>query len=650
MFWVDVNSESIAETGFVSAAVAFESSAESIDKVHQLFANTKHSWLLILDSADDPEVDYQKYLPSGSRGVVIMTSRVSDSSQYNTIGSEQLTSLDIGLSKQLLLQAANITKNLWPIVERQAEDIAKLIGSHTLALIHAGTYVAEGSGRLHEYSDVYSKHRKQILTYRPSQAQSRYGDVYATFEASAHVLEGSFREDSKDALHLLRIFSMLHLNALPLQMFETSWKRSRYSLNVSDAKADIEKLCRWHSLKCPEFMRLEASDWDPHRLDRAIDLLVSLSFVERINIDEGSSHLSIHPLAHAWAKDRQELGQQNQSWIESACIVALSIDDGDEHSVILPHLQSLLNNMEVKTASSLGPKLMVVSIFFKFASNLICNLDNSRVNDLLQDILATFAIKWDEASMEYLPIYQLYVSNLGYIGDIKTSLELQKQIVRLQQGVLPIVHPWRLNSQHELARAYHSNGELDKAIYLMEHVVKNQERVLPIAHLSRLKSQHELARAYLSNGQVAKSVELLEHVVKIQKLVLPVTHHYQLMSQHVLAHACINNGQVEKAILLLEQAVKAQQKDLPVSDPKLLRSQQELARVYHSNGQVDNAIDLMEHVVKIKEKSLSATCPRLLESKSELSRFRMEAINIWLEEMSQGMLPDRMRYLFDSPK
>ncbi|KFY32634.1 hypothetical protein V493_00017 [Pseudogymnoascus sp. VKM F-4281 (FW-2241)] len=624
VFWVDVDSESNAKSDFISAAAAFEPPAESIDDVRRLFASTERSWLLILDNADDPEVDYQAYLPSGSRGVVIMTSRVSDCSQYNTVGSEELTSLDIGLSKQLLLRAADIAEELWPSVDQQAEDIANLIGSHTLALIQAGTYIAKGYSRLDQYPEVYVKHRKRLLEYRPSQARSRYGDVYATFEASAHVLEKSESEDAKDALCLLGILSMLHSSALPLQMFEHAWESSKAALDISDADGDLETLCRWHALQLPEFIGMEADEWDSYRLNKASNLLVSLSFVVRSNPAEGSPLLSMHPLAHAWAKDRQELGKQRKTWVAAACIVSLSINDYGEHRDLLLHLQSFLNNTEVKRAFSLGPISMVTTIFIKCGWNLNVNRDDYRLSNLLQDIFDTVAITCDEPSMEYLPVYDLYARNLNHTGDIRNALELQIQIVNLLESVLPIAHPDRLASQHQLADAYLKMGKVEKATELLEYVVKIREEALPINHPSRLASQHQLAGAYLKNGQVEKAIELLEYVVKIREEALPINHPDRLASQHQLAEAYLENRQVEKATELLEYAVKIREEALPISHPSRLASQHQLAGAYLKNGQVEKAIELLEYVVKIREEALPINHPSRLASQHQLAGAYLE--------------------------
>ena len=121
-----------------------------------MLANTKKSWLLILDNADDPNFDYQEYLPSGTHGAIIITSRLSECSRYSTVGYETLIGLDIHQAKELLLKAADIHQDLWTSHDKQAEEIVNLLGSHTLALIQAGAYISKGHSRLEQYSGVYS--------------------------------------------------------------------------------------------------------------------------------------------------------------------------------------------------------------------------------------------------------------------------------------------------------------------------------------------------------------------------------------------------------------------------------------------------------------------------------------------------------------
>jgi tetratricopeptide (TPR) repeat protein len=621
VFWVDIGSPSIAKSDFIAVAKTLGALVESIDDARQVLANTKKSWLLILDNADDPVFDYQVYLPSGTHGAVMITSRLIDCSRYSTVGSEELTGLDIHYSTQLLLKAAEIPEKLWPPYSQQAKDVVSLLGSHTLALIQAGAYIAKGHSRLDQYPEVYRQQRKRLLKYRPSQSQSRYCDVYATFEASAHVLEFSESEAAKDALHLLEILSMLHSSFLPLQIFEDAWEGSWQALHTNDAEISIETLCRWHVSRLPDFMVVEGCEWDSYRLVEASSLLASLSLITR-HSSAGVPGLSMHPLAHAWAKDRQEVDQQGDAWIAASCILALSTSTSDvwqrQERHLRPHMQSCLN-IKVKTAFSLGSVAMLIPIFLKCGWALLRMRDDSRLGHLLKDIFSELEMDPTKLSKECLPIYDLNARSLMNLGHHTKAVELFEQVVKIEGTVLAEDHPDRLASQHELAIAYEANGQVAEAVELLEHVVKIRGTVLAEDHPDRLASQHALAGAYEADGQVAKAVELLEQVVKIEGTMLAEDHPSRLVSQHVLAIAYEADGQVAKAVELLEHVVKIRGTVLAEDHPDRLASQHALAGVYRVDGQVAKAIELLEQVVKIEGTVLAEDHPSRLASQHALA-------------------------------
>ncbi len=101
---MDVSSSSVAKSSFTTVAKSLGFSVDDVDEVRQLISNLKRSWLLILDDTDDPEFDYQVYFLSGDRGTIIMTSRVSECSLYQTIGLEILAGLYKKECVELLLK------------------------------------------------------------------------------------------------------------------------------------------------------------------------------------------------------------------------------------------------------------------------------------------------------------------------------------------------------------------------------------------------------------------------------------------------------------------------------------------------------------------------------------------------------------------
>ncbi|KAL9001999.1 MAG: hypothetical protein Q9188_005051 [Gyalolechia gomerana] len=310
VFWVDVSTTSLAESNFLNIASKLSIPAQSLEEARQGLANIKRSWLLVLDNADDPDVDYQRYFPAGPSGVVILTSRNVECHQLATIRHVKLEGLPEGDARKLLLCAAQEPQEKQHILQVDAQSVAVLLGLHPLALILAGAYISRGHCTLVEYPQVYHRQRKRLLEFRPTQAQSRYGDVYATFEASAEALraQASKKDAAKDALQLLPMLGICTASRIPLlPLMEAGWKGAR-GINSSkssndDSDCDSLRLTPWHVSQLPDFLGVAADAWDSFRLVQAVSLLTTFSLVS-MDTHDGFLSLSMYPLTNAWIRDR----------------------------------------------------------------------------------------------------------------------------------------------------------------------------------------------------------------------------------------------------------------------------------------------------------------------------------------------------------
>ncbi|KAL5345345.1 hypothetical protein ACLOAV_009716 [Pseudogymnoascus australis] len=588
VFWVNVNTPSTATNDFTAIAKALGHSVNNFPDALRVLANERRNWLLILDNADDPDFDYQVYLPSGTHGAIIVTSRISDCSQYNTVGAEVIEPLDGQDSQELLFKAAKLPRESWSLYTSQATEILRLLGSHTLALTQAGAYIARGHCKLHEYPKEYQRQRKRLLTFRPKQARSTYGDVYATFEASADVLMQSKSEAAKES--------------------------------------DIFAVTTRHVSQLPAFVISDSYEWDSYRLTEARDLLASLSLVTEHDLDD-SPGLSMHPLTHAWAKDRQGSEKQRVAWVATGCVLALSRSNADVSTAhiwrtlerrLLPHVQTFVD-MRIKREVSLESEPMVISILLHCGWALEDMRQDSKLNRLLRDIFVELGKKPEEFSKEFLPLYDLQARNLVNLGHNKKAVNLLEQVVKIREATLAEDSPSRLSSQHMLAVAYQDNGQVNKSIELLKQVVKIREATLAKYDPSLLASQHELSIAYKNSGQVNEAVNLLEQVVKIREATIAKNHPHLLASQHALAVTYWANGQVTEAVDLLEQVVKIKEVTLAKDHPSRLSSQHALAIAYRDNRQGKEAAELLKQVVKIREITLSRDHPHRLASQRALA-------------------------------
>ncbi|MCJ1224820.1 hypothetical protein MMC12_001466 [Toensbergia leucococca] len=574
VFWIDARSRSSLNRGFVDIAKMCDLYDKSFEGAKLWLQNTPHSWLLILDNADDPKIDYAEYLPAASRGNVLVTSRVKECAILQTAGKDCYERLSEETAVELLLKACDIDPSLYDTHAAKALEIVDLLGHLALAIIQAGASIRQGICDLGDYKKEFEVQRGRLLGFCSNQAKSQYGGVYATFEVSATYLSGLRDCKNKiatDALELLNFYAFMSFTDFPEVAFEEAWRNSR---KISRNEL-IDDLSPEHRSHLPLFMRQDSSeDLDTISLREAQSLLASLSIVI---LDLPAHKTRMHPVTHIWARYRLEK-QKNcaNTWLGALAVLCLSIRNPYQQEALWVQLQP---HIELIKKSS-------------------PNADQS----------------WTKSTYSE-DIRHLYSMCLLNCGDVKEAIGLIEDVVKVREK-LAEDHPDRLVSQHELARAYEANGQVDKAIKLLEHVVKVKKEKLNEDHPSQLVSQHVLARAYYMNGQVDKAVKLLEHVVKIQEK-LPEDHPSQLASQHELAGAYQANGQVDKAVQLLEHVVKVEEK-LPEDHPDQLASQHELARAYQANGQVDKAVKLLEHVVKVQEK-LAEDHPSQLASQHALA-------------------------------
>ncbi|KAF7504364.1 hypothetical protein GJ744_002421 [Endocarpon pusillum] len=357
VFWIDVSSTANAERGYTDIGRMCGLPEPTQQEVRTWLAAAKHKWLLILDNADDPETDYAQYFPSGNRGCVILTTRNHQCQVHSNVGYRELETLARSEAVGLLLKTTNVEPSLWESHETIAGKVVDILGSHTLAVVQAGAFIQQGLCSLEDYPTHFVQQRQRLLQFRPKQARSEYGDVYATFEVSAKHLEESDQHSTKIALALLRFLAFVHFDSVPVFIFERAWKKAQSILfhesqEMSDQRLDLTE---WHVSRLIAFMqslpadkkrkgghrpfskslkRMRPRKWqrqskslfddefDTILLDQACAALASLSI---ISIDKTTHTLTIHPLVHAWAMDRLEISERDEARISTGCILAMSM-------------------------------------------------------------------------------------------------------------------------------------------------------------------------------------------------------------------------------------------------------------------------------------------------------------------------------------
>ena len=513
-------------------------------------ANSRHPWLLIIDNADNPQVDYAAFFPSGNEGNIILTTRNPECRAHETVGCEDLDHLDLQDAQSLLLKAAGMTKSLYEDSQKAAEKVIRALGFHTLAIVQAGAYIRLRFCSLEDYPAHFRKQEERLLKYHPKQARSAYGSVFATFEISAIHLQSSQDECAADALSLLQILGFIHFQEIPELMFVRAQKEAvaiHEHIKREGPICEIDQLSELQTARLPPFMMLE-NDTDTEdswwRWREALNLLESYSFIKIAGSSEDLS-FSMHPLAHTWIRIRHDLASRKEGWRTAGSIIALSMRwttydmfHGKLRSHVTAYLEYLnseflANTMELETCQT----------HFQICW-LLPNLDDTSKLRYLLGVLDKF-----EAWAGARGGSGLYVERLAAICLIKEG-QPHEAITLLKRHLdTEPVHDPRI--QILLARAYHASKQYQKAISLLEHVVRIEEKSKQTNDVLVLESGHILALAYLDSAHFEKAVTLFKHVVGNVENTLAPAHPNRLASEHNLGYAYIETHQYEKAAKIL---------------------------------------------------------------------------------------------------
>lgn len=627
VFWIDVSTATTAETMFLQLAHALDLSAQTWEDACLRIANLQHPWLLILDNADDPHMDYQPYFPNSPWGTVIMTSRNEECHHYATTKAIELQGLSGDAARELLMKAARVPADQYSVLYEDATRVAALLQSHPLALIQAGAYVARGNCQMSQYPTIYTQQRQRLLEFHPAQAQSRYRDVYATFEASADALKQLATATADDALQLLPAVAAVAANPLPLVVFEAAWKRGRkvltkYRHDLEDDDLFVQTPEQVAHL--PPFLNVGTTSWDSFRLTEAFQLLKAFALVTT-DTSVTSMHVSMHPLVHAWARDRQNADEQHQSWLSMACIMALAGRNSKIRNTLDRQLQvhfEALVQWEMDMMFANAPQRLIVRVLLQCGWMLNIAWSHGEVQALVERLIARLGLDGTKVERAWMGLYELEGCNLSNRGIPEQGVALLEQVVGIKKKYLAAEDLSLLELQHSLARAYRKFGQTMEAIALLEMIVEIEARKLVVDNLDRLRSQEELAAAYKDHGQVEKAVSTLEDVARIRSQTLAADDTERLASQHALASMYHEMGRVAEALALIEEVVSILAQTAEEDDPSRLSSENDLAVYLWGTGQREQACQLIHHVVERRRQVLAEDDHRRLCSEHELAVYQ----------------------------
>ncbi|KAF9878483.1 hypothetical protein CkaCkLH20_03975 [Colletotrichum karsti] len=213
IIWINASTKASAEESIEEVAAAMRSSwprdtpmlpaerdANSLVQVKSRLRCTRHrNWLLVIDSADDPERnDLAKYIPRCDFGSVLVTStRRRACIGFRPESPIHLDGLDFGSSHKLLLTSARLAEI--PDDLEPAKAIIKELSGIPLAIEQAGGLILNGEFTLPDFLDEYRENYRALM--------------------ELHLDEGTLSYEKDGVILTILDMTYRHLSIDPKQLF-----------------------------------------------------------------------------------------------------------------------------------------------------------------------------------------------------------------------------------------------------------------------------------------------------------------------------------------------------------------------------------------------------------------------------------------------
>jgi tetratricopeptide (TPR) repeat protein len=204
-------------------------------------------------------------------------------------------------------------------------------------------------------------------------------------------------------------------------------------------------------------------------------------------------------------------------------------------------------------------------------------------------------------------------------GDLDRAIKLFVQVLSDTGRVLGSDHPDTFSVRNSLAGAYRAIGDLGRATPLFEQVLADTERVLGLDHPDTLMARNNVAYVYRAAGDLSRAIPLYEQSLVDHERVLGLNHPSTLMSRNNLAYAYESDGDRKRAIPLYERTLADQERVLGRDHPSTLMSRNNLAGACRAAGDLARAIPLHVHSLADHERVLGTDHPRTLTSRNNLA-------------------------------
>ena len=628
IFWIDASSEENAENDFASIGQQMGKGATFTGGLYWLSQCAK-PWLLVIDNADDIEMDVAKYFPVGGSGHILITTRNPGAVIYATVGNVRFRGMDPEDAVSLLLKTAfSEDESPSPLSDTRqtAQKIASELGYLALALAHAGTTIRRNIYTLEMYLRHYLGHRKEMITSR-SISTADEANIITTWEIPFQRIASRETLEYRDAVELFHICAFMHFDSIPEAVFQRPWHSIETRRRSQDSSGLVQIEPEW-------------DEGSRFRLRTALSILYNYSIIDH---DSKKGTVSMHQVVQRWAKDRLPEADQKR-WLSATvavlakCISPLLEASGQRfRRLLLPHIEACLRELKALYGHT-GPTSVERAIEMeRFAWVFAENGLWMRARTYQLDVLNFRTKKLGRFHPHAIQAKRSLAQSDSSLFDMKLCLLAQRHILYTHWWVRPSFAdymtwpPWKPNhvpycvALSDLTFSLWIAGEFDWSKRAGESAVKGLMKRLGPDDPLTLTAMFNLARTYRHLCDQRASPLLVE-VLRKRKRLFGSDHIDTLWARSELAMSlCVAKERLPVAERLLLNVVAAKKKLLGEEHLYTLWSMNHLAKVLTTRWRPHEAIAILEKIIPIVSRTLGDTHPGMAMAKGHLTQAYVRA-------------------------
>ena len=555
-----------------------------------------HSWLLILDNADNdfPSAELNSppatvtqtqralndYLPSilNPQKSLLVTTRSKHIGQDLANGElcVEVPPLSDEEAKALLHLKLRGSANSFD--RHNTERLLDVLGSIPLAITQAAAFINRNRMTVQSYLAALEKDKQNMTDYLSQELQDPRrprgfpNSVFRTWKLSFDQILAQEPPTAK----LLSLMVMLDPQRIP------------------------EKLLR-------------------RPAEREVDFRMAIGTLDGfalISQEIGGETYAIHPLVqasvHYWLEQRSEKGHYAGQALQ---LLAEEFPNGEhEHKEtcesMLAHAQAVLCHKCISEDDMRHRAALLYNIgWFNWRQGRYVS-----AYEAASESYNIYQERAEDVANARLNGLSLLALVLRGQGKYEAAEEMNRRALKGREKVLGVKHPDTLTSVSNLAGVFRDQGKYKAAEEMNRRALKGSEKVLGVEHPDTLTSVSNLAWVLRDQGEYKAAEEMNRRALEGREKVLGVKHPDTLTSVSNLALMLEDQGKYKAAEEMNRRALKGYEKVLGVEHPDTLTSVNNLASVLGDQGKYKDAEEMNRRALEGSEKMLGVEHPDTLTS------------------------------------